>query len=235
MHDFRLVRSLRRSLSISIQSDGSVLVRSPYGLSRSYIERFVESKHAWIDKSLEKWKIAKANSTHKDIGIGSSCKLEGQDYPLVAAPVARAAFDGQHLLLPLRFQAESQALPPSELSCRIREELSGLYRQRARQVLPAMTAEIAAQHHLRYSGPSITQARTRWGSCNARNHLNFSWRLMMADPECIRYVVCHELAHTVHHNHSEQFWQLVGQLYPDYLSARQRLRQLGKELVATGW
>ena len=62
----------------------------------------------------------------------------------------------------------------------------------------------------------ITGARTRWGSCSSRRVICFSWRLMMAPPEAVDYVVVHELAHLRHMDHSASFWQAVAQVLPDY-------------------
>ncbi|MBQ9201897.1 MAG: M48 family metallopeptidase [Bacteroidales bacterium] len=235
MYDYRLIRSYRRSLSVSIQNDGTLLVRSPYGLSRDRIELFLASKRKWIDNALKTRQEINANAEHQYLKIGHSAKLEGEDYPLKTAAVKRIEFDGEHLLLPLHFEADSRQMEAAELSRKIREELSVFYRTRARHLLPGLADEIAAAHRLRYNGLSITSARTRWGSCNSRNHLNFSWRLMMADSQCIRYVVCHELAHTLHHNHSAAFWQTLAGLCPECQQARMRLRTLARELQYTGW
>ncbi len=58
----------------------------------------------------------------------------------------------------------------------------------------------------------------------------FSWRLIMAPPEVLRYVAAHEVAHLQEMNHSAAFWQLVGHLYPDYENPRLWLRENGEVL-----
>ncbi len=69
---------------------------------------------------------------------------------------------------------------------------------------------------------SINSAKTRFGSCSSKNSLNFSCRLMEYDKRAIDYVVVHELAHIVHHDHSKAFWALVEKYMPDY-KERKRL------------
>jgi len=72
----------------------------------------------------------------------------------------------------------------------------------------------------------ISSANSRWGSCNSRREVRLSWRLVKAPPALIDYVVCHELAHLRHMNHSREFWAEVGRLCPEY-------RRLRDELEAT--
>ena len=76
---------------------------------------------------------------------------------------------------------------------------------------------------------TIRDQKTRWGSCSAAGTISLSWRLIKAPPEVFRYVVAHEVAHLREMNHSTRFWALVGQLYPDYATARQTLRKLAAD------
>ncbi|MCS6819488.1 MAG: M48 family metallopeptidase, partial [Chitinophagales bacterium] len=57
---------------------------------------------------------------------------------------------------------------------------------------------------------------SNWGSCSARGNINISLRLMFAPDDVIDYVLIHELAHLVHHDHSKEFWRLVERIMPDY-------------------
>lgn len=83
----------------------------------------------------------------------------------------------------------------------------------------------AKQMGAKPSGMAIRNQRTRWGSCSTRGTLSFNWRLIMAPPEVLDYVVVHELAHMTEHNHSKAFWILVGQYCPDYQACRNWLKQ----------
>lgn len=57
-----------------------------------------------------------------------------------------------------------------------------------------------------------------------------SWRLVMAPPEVLDYVVAHEVAHLARMDHSPAFWRIVGDLYPGHESPRHWLRTHGAEL-----
>ncbi|GAP20091.1 M48 family metallopeptidase [Leptolinea tardivitalis] len=72
---------------------------------------------------------------------------------------------------------------------------------------------------------TIRNQRTRWGSCSTRGTLSFNWRLIMAPPEVLDYVVVHELAHMKEQNHSKAFWSIVAHYCPEYLIHRNWLKQ----------
>jgi predicted metal-dependent hydrolase len=72
--------------------------------------------------------------------------------------------------------------------------------------------------------------RSRWGSCSPNGTLRFNWRIVMAEPALIDYVVVHELAHLVVRTHSAEFWQQVARVMPDYKLRRARLKAIGPEL-----
>lgn len=97
--------------------------------------------------------------------------------------------------------------------------------RRAREELPPKVAYYAQRMGLQPTGITITSARTRFGSCSAKNRLCFSWRLMDYPEAAIDYVVVHELAHIMHKNHGSQFWALVEQYMPDYRARRALLRE----------
>lgn len=97
--------------------------------------------------------------------------------------------------------------------------------EKARRLLPERTAYYARRMGLSPTGVRITSAKTRFGSCSAKNSLCFSWRLMAYPMEAVDYVVVHELCHIVHKNHSAAFYALVASVLPDYRARQALLRQ----------
>lgn len=81
-----------------------------------------------------------------------------------------------------------------------------------------------------YTSITIRDQKTRWGSCSGRGTLSFNWRLILAPPEILDYVVVHELCHLTHMNHSREFWDLVGSVIPDYKVRRKWLKENGHTL-----
>lgn len=76
----------------------------------------------------------------------------------------------------------------------------------------------------------INGAKTRWGSCNRKGDINFTYRLLFAPEKLIDYVVVHELAHLKEMNHSGRFWAIVEATLPDYKERRKRLREFERQV-----
>jgi hypothetical protein len=81
---------------------------------------------------------------------------------------------------------------------------------------------------------TVRDTRSRWGSCTARGELNFSWRLILAPPLVLDYLVAHEMAHLREMNHSSRFWTLVGSLCPHVEEAERWLKRNGASLHRFG-
>ena len=99
-----------------------------------------------------------------------------------------------------------------------------ILKRQAKAYIPARVKELETETGLKPTSVKITSAKTRHGSCSSTNGLCFSYRLMLYPKEAIDYVIVHELCHTVHHNHSKNFWSLVEDIMPDYKQRRNLLR-----------
>jgi predicted metal-dependent hydrolase len=90
------------------------------------------------------------------------------------------------------------------------------YKTQAKKIIIPRVEDIARKLRINYNKIRITSATTRWGSCNSQGNVNFSWRLIMAPPIVIDYVIIHEFCHLFEFNHSHKFWELVEKIMPDY-------------------
>jgi hypothetical protein len=81
---------------------------------------------------------------------------------------------------------------------------------------------------------TVRDTRTRWGSCSANGNLSFCWRLMLAPPFVVDYVVAHEVAHLTVRDHSPRFWKTVATLTGEAERARAWLNRHGEALHRFG-
>ncbi len=92
----------------------------------------------------------------------------------------------------------------------------------------------AGQLDVGFGRVAIRDPKSRWGSCASNGNLNFSWRLVMTPDFVFDYVVAHEVAHLLEHNHGAGFWSLVGQLTFEPERARAWLNSHGQGLHRYG-
>jgi predicted metal-dependent hydrolase len=95
----------------------------------------------------------------------------------------------------------------------------------ARPPLARMLAQLSTDTGLRYESFQIRGQKRRWGSYSSRGTISLNWKLLFLPPELVRYLVIHELCHSVHLNHSAAFWKLVERHEPDCRTLDGRLRK----------
>ena len=166
--DYKLVKSKRKTLEISINDELEVIVKAPDNMPQDKIEEFVVKNKKWIEKHIER---------------------------------------------------KRESLEKRELSD-IDETLT---RENALQYLTERTKFFSDKMGLKPTGIKITSAKKRFGSCNYRNSICYSWYLMLYPPEAIDYVVVHELAHIRYKNHGKEFYKLIEKYLPDY---KERVKML---------
>jgi predicted metal-dependent hydrolase len=219
--EYRLIRSRRRTLAICIEKDGSVTVRAPLHMAKSTVEGFVAEKADWIKEKSALMSAREAQRKDFRIGEGTTLPLLGREYPVMLGN--SVAFGGSCFTV---CEGNFDTLRP---------QLIALYRSLAGEFIPERVSHFSELTGWTPSGVRIGAANTSWGSCSGKNSLNFTWKLIMAPPELVDYVVVHELAHTVEHNHSARFWKLVESVLPDYKQRRAQLRTLAKTLQNKGF
>jgi predicted metal-dependent hydrolase len=102
--------------------------------------------------------------------------------------------------------------------------LEGWLRARAREALDQRVTARAVEMDVEVKRVTIRDQRTRWGSASRSGTLSFSWRLILAPPTVLDYVVVHELAHLRVSGHGKRFWALVARHHPGADAARKWLR-----------
>ncbi|MCL1976167.1 MAG: M48 family metallopeptidase [Firmicutes bacterium] len=221
---YDLIRSQRQTIGIYIRQNLTVQVRAPWRMPEADIDSFVRSSEKWIIEHLAQIEQQNTVRAAFKLNYGDTVLLMGKKYPINARTGNHAGFNG-----------ESFYLPPSLMPVQIKETLIQIYRNIAKKILSAKAFTYAANINIMPASVKITGAKTRWGSCSNKNSLNFSWRLIMADESVIDYVVVHELAHILEHNHSPRFWAIVKNILPDYQERQNRLKALQDKLSRENW
>lgn len=221
MRDYEIIRSKRKTLSIQITRDARLVVRSPMRISKARIDAFVESHAAWIEKYMRKTEKDYTAKREFSFSDGESMYFLGEELKIrTDAYIKDVQIIDSEMLISERISLE----------CRKNAVTKYLVRQ-AKLLLSKRVIAFAPRLGVEPQAVTITSAKTRWGSCSGNNRLSFSFRLMMLPAEQIDYVVVHELAHILEHNHSDRFYAHIARVLPDYRQRQAVLKEFAKRLT----
>lgn len=219
--EYEIIRSSRKTLALTIDKDGKLIVRAPCRFPESRIEEFIKEKSDWIEKH-------SAAASKRSEQRNERLSLPPKELPLWGklSPVSHEKpygyIDG---VVHLPENMSLEALLPY---------LRKLYAAIAKETLIPRTYAAAERMGFEITAVRINSAKTRWGSCSAQRSINLSRMLIAADPKLIDYVIVHELCHTVHMDHSPAFWKLVERYIPDFRERREALKDVQKVLSEYG-
>ncbi|MBL1435801.1 MAG: M48 family metallopeptidase [Rhodobacteraceae bacterium] len=205
----RNARAKRMTLRVSAV-DGVVRLSLPKRGSLKAAKRFLVEQEAWLHGHIGK------RPKRVAIAEGLTISLYGESFLLRTHSKSRVTLAPDTLFLP-------DTRPAGQA-------LEGFIKTRAKSVITKLADTDSTTLGISFSKISLRDPRSRWGSCNTDANLMFSWRLMLAPPEVLRYVVAHEVAHLREMNHSSAFWAEVAGLMPDYEAPRRWLKSNGGQL-----
>ena len=205
-----LRRSARARRLRLIVGGGGVTVVVPAGLdSLRKIRLLIEPHKAWILKNLERMKLL------------SSTRPRRQTVPVPERIVLRALEETWRVELsdsaPQRTLARDGVVRLPRDFCR-GEALAALRRWvllRAREVLPRLLTELAAEHGFEVGRIAVREMKSRWGSCSSRGNISLNARLLFLSSGLVRHVLLHELCHLREMNHSRAFYECLRDVDPE--------------------
>ena len=187
-------------------------------LSLRQSESLILTHESWVIQKLDEWRSERLNS---------GWSIQGN------APLP--VFGALHTVLTEMHTARSPRIEQIDASLvlytkdplntsRSHKALVQWLRQKAHCYFQMRINEFAPLMGVQISALSLSQARTRWGSCTSNGHVRLNWRLVHLPESLVDYVIVHELAHLKEMNHSPRFWAVVESIYPDHQAARKALR-----------
>ncbi|NEP17156.1 MAG: M48 family metallopeptidase [Leptolyngbya sp. SIO4C1] len=213
-------RAKRVSIRVSIEGDVEVVVPSRF--DRKQLPEMMQQRRDWILKTQAKLKAERAD-TVEDWDTEQPEQLDLQAISEVWK-VAYQAHRSPTLCIPgrgktLKIRGRVDHLP----TCH--ELLRQWLTHKAHKALIPWMRQLSFDIDLPFKQISIRGQKTRWASCSERKDISLNYKLLFLPQPLVEYVLIHELCHTVHMNHSKQFWQLVEAKQPDYLLHRQAIKK----------
>lgn len=214
--DLRIIRSARKTLSLEVNQRGEIVVRAPRLLSKKAIDGFLEKNETWITKHQKKVLDRLNEVKQKKYDTGEKFLFLGNKYSLFLVKNQK-----ELLLFADAFYLSLDAEGREE------EIFKKWYRKKAREVFEKRIDFYSKLMNIKYNKLKLSSAKNRWGSASLKGYINLNWKLIMSKAEIIDYVIVHELAHLVHHNHSKAFWSLVEKFCHTYKDLRKELKEMG--------
>ncbi len=219
------VSARARRIGLRVEIERGIEVVLPRGVQQREGERLLHANLDWVEKT---WQRLSARARRQGVKPGSGeAPLEPDEILFGGKRVkimiqkgrGQPGFNllGNSLVVPTVNGTKTEA--QKKVLLWLKKQSAGLIEAAVRKYAPLMA--------VRPVKITLRDQRTRWGSCSHRGTLSFNWRLVMAPPEILNYVVIHELAHLRHHNHSAAFWAFVAQYDPNVKKYRAWLKVNG--------
>lgn len=200
-YNYEVIRSQRKSISISVSNENKITVRCPWSMPVKKIEEYLDGKVKWLDKIV--MRNAARLASNDDVIERRSIYFNGVKLPLIISDKNRITSEAVYVK---NFR-----------------DVEKLYVNFYSEKFYEMVEELAELTKLKPNSVSIKKYKGRWGCCDGKNNLIFNYLLFMLPSNLQRYVIIHELCHILCHNHSPAFWKLVSDYLPDYKDLKKQL------------
>lgn len=220
---FDITYKKRKSIGIYVDVYGNVEIRAPKGTPVESILQLLEEKWEWVQQNSKEMKDRMLGPKEKVYDHGEIFLYLGHAYPIRISQDENITQD--HAVI----EGDALHIYVKELEDeKIKQALKRFYYQQCKALVEKRIQSYQSNFKVKPRSIRISDDKTTWGTCDSRQQLTFNWRLAMAPPKVIDYVVVHEMCHMVHLNHDRSFWRLVGKIMPEY-------KELENWLALSSW
>lgn len=209
-----------QNVTLKVNRAQGLVVVVPGNFDQSRIPDILASKSQWIEKQLEKFEALPGKFDHNWPPTELSLPGAGVVFDISYLDVA-----GDRIRLQQRDYHLEVGLPAGYSN----ENLAALFvrwlKTLARDYCDTIAAELSQTTGLHYKKLSVRAQKTRWGSYSSRGTLSLNYKLVFLPQHLLKHVILHELSHSVHMNHSADFWGLLELVDP---AAKQHDKQLNE-------
>lgn len=212
---YRLIRGRRRSIGMEVHLDG-LTVRAPRWVALRDIESALHERAQWINRSLDEWRMRRRDVMPREWKAGEPIVFRGEELALALheSPRTSVAVDLFHVTV-----RHPHAHDAAEVAACVADWL----KEQASTLVVARVSAYVRRIATEPPRVRLSNARSEWGSCNAKGEIRLNWRLVQLPPLLAEYVVAHEVAHMIELNHSARFWAVVESLLPGHAALRRQL------------
>lgn len=203
-YDYEIIRKKRTGISISISEQNKITVKCPLYVSDKKIDELLDEKSAWIEKVIHENSISL--KMNEDVINYSKIYVNGTKIQFFNC-------------------SDRNIITDYAVHVKSRRSLKNLFCDMFLEDLYVKIQSISNYLTLIPQSVSIKNYASRWGCCDGANNLIFNYKVFMLPANLQEYVIVHEICHIKYHNHSMDFWCLVGSILPDYKKRKKKLKE----------
>ena len=230
--EFDLIKSKRKTISISVDPKGNVLVKAPLRLSDEKVLELVKQKSSWIEQKLLLVEEAAGQTKDKQYVNGEIFYYLGKEYILhfIADTIKKRLtvniYDDKLVItIPIsKVGIINEGIVNETI---IKSALTKWYKQMAKVKISERVTYYESFFSEKPGSVIVKEQKKRWGSCSQDGTLRFNWRIIMAPEHIVDYIVVHEMCHLRYMNHASEFWNLVERILPDFKIRKDWLKKNG--------
>ncbi|MDR1034130.1 MAG: M48 family metallopeptidase [Bifidobacteriaceae bacterium] len=206
-----------KNMHLSVKPpNGKVTVSAPIQMTDDAIDRFVRIKIGWVKRQIAKFEMQPRQSKREYVS-GETLYVWGKQYYMRVEHSNRNSLILQNNNAILKVREESTVKQRESF---VREWYRGLLKAEIARLLPKWE-QIT---ELKSAGYRTQYMTTRWGTCNLKTGIiRFNLQLAKKPPECLEYVILHELAHFIERTHNARFVAVMDEYMPMWREIKKTL------------
>ncbi len=217
-----------KSLRIKLTAREGLVVVAPHGLQQDRIDSILNQKREWIENHLKRFDEVRHLLPKETIAV----RPQTIDLPALGESYCIEYHTTQSATVRAQGGIPGRLIVTGRIEDTVacHNALLRWLGRRAKEVLPPWVERLARECNLRHTKVLIKGQRTRWGSCSANGSISLNYKLLFLQPGQVRYVLIHELCHTIEMNHTQRFWVLVRGYEPRADSLHESMRDAWKSI-----
>lgn len=203
-----------RNVSIHVSHQGMVEVVIPKGFDAKRVPEIVERRQNWVISTQQKLAASRqAVMPETTDQLPQQIQLRSllEDWTVSYRPTADTRIVASHVG---KHRLQLHGATHSIETCQA--VLQRWLSRKARTHFEPWLHQVSEEISLPFSTVSVRHQKTLWASCSSKQSISLNAKLLFLPPSLVRYVFIHELCHTIHMNHSANFWALVAEKEPNY-------------------
>lgn len=202
-----------KNIKLRVLPGGRVRMSVPYGVAKSWVDEYLQRKLSWIEKALAYYQERSDHEADTIVQNGASARILGRPMTIIVKPSKVYKIEQKEDVIYIQSPVSDDQLAMQ------RQYQRWLHRESKKYFCEVINRwyPVVAPYDVEKPRLQVKKMKTRWGSCSpAHNKINLNSTLYKKTPDCIDYVVLHELSHLIYPYHNKEFYEFLTLHMPNW-------------------